>query len=433
MNEKKRGSILNVAFEPTTITDGVHLVATQGNGVVIEQADGLVIVDAGAAGELTDQMIRDVRTLSDRPVKAIVYSHGHVGYNAGIAQWRAHAESRGETEPERIGHRNVRNRLDRYTATKGHQLMLNQWQFPRATTESLIAGLEIEYPTTEFDERLVLDDPDRPVEVFWAPSETDDCVGMWFPNQRILYTGPAVIPGFANIGTPLRVQRLTGRWIDTLEAMRNLQPEILIPEFGDVIVGAEAVAARLTGNIDALRWLFDETIARLNRGMTDVEILHDLEYPSELFDAPFLSPNYGSPEYVVRDIVREQTGWWSRTNPTDLHPSHPDEAAAAVLAAVDPTAVLAAARSHRERGELQLAMHVVDLVALAPSDDPVVIDARQLKADLCQALAKQTEPFVSRSLYFGFARLYRAGKVRWSQAPDGLDQLEAAIQAGAKS
>ncbi|MEZ5376083.1 MAG: alkyl sulfatase dimerization domain-containing protein [Acidimicrobiales bacterium] len=426
MSEKKRESILNSAFEPTTVTTGVHLVATQGNGVVIEQADGLVIVDAGPGGGPTDQMITDVRSISDRRVKAIVYSHGHVGYNAGVAQWRAHAAERGEAEPERIGHANVVPRLMRYTAMFDNQVMLNQWQFPRARRASLERGLAIEHPSVTFDDRLVLDDADCPIEIFWAPSETDDCVALWLPKQQLLYTGPSVIPGFPNIGTPLRIQRLTQRWIDTLEAMRELGAETMIPEFGDVVVGVDAVAERLSRNIDALRWLLDETLARLNRGMTDVEILHDLEYPSDLFDAPYLVPSYGSPDYVVRDIVRENSGWWSRDNPTDLHPAHPDDAAAAVLAAVDPATVIAAARTHQANGDLQLAMHVIDLVALAPSGEPSVIEARELKAELCAELARQTEPFVSRSLYFGFARLYRAGKVRWSQAPDGLDALEAA-------
>ncbi|MEZ5341059.1 MAG: hypothetical protein R2706_06315 [Acidimicrobiales bacterium] len=36
---KKRESILAVDFEPTTVVDGVHLVATQGNGVVIGLTD----------------------------------------------------------------------------------------------------------------------------------------------------------------------------------------------------------------------------------------------------------------------------------------------------------------------------------------------------------------------------------------------------------
>jgi hypothetical protein len=36
----------------------------------------------------------------------------------------------------------------------------------------------------------------------WSPSETDDCVSLWLPAQRILWAGPAVIHGFPDIHRP---------------------------------------------------------------------------------------------------------------------------------------------------------------------------------------------------------------------------------------
>lgn len=426
MNQsKKRTAILDTAFEPFTITEGVHVVATQGNGVIVEQERGALIVDAGPGSEITDRMISDTRQMTDLPVQAIVYSHGHVGYNAGVAQWRAHAEGRGDPPPAVVAHERVVDRLDRYRATRPLQLLLNSWQFPRANRATLELGLSIEAPTVTFSDRLVFDDPQRPVEVFTAPSETDDSIAWWLPTQRILYGGPAVITGFPNIGTPLRTQRLTQRWIDTLDAMLALDAEVLIPEFGEVVTGAANVRDRLTTTADALRWLVDEVTARLNRGLTDVEIIHDLPTPPDFFDRAHLSANYGSPDYVVRDLAREQNGWWMSRNPTDLHPAHPDVAAAAIFDAVDPDAVITQARRHIDAGDHQTAMHVLDLIALAPGSDARIVLARELKAQCCEALARATEPFVSRSLYFGSARLLRAGATRWSQAPDGLDALDA--------
>ncbi|MEZ5726910.1 MAG: MBL fold metallo-hydrolase [Burkholderiaceae bacterium] len=302
---ERRGSILDIAFEPTTVADGVHLVATQGNGVVIETGDGLVLVDAGAGGELTDRMIADVRGISDAPVRAIIYSHGHIGYNAGVPRWQAHAAERGDPMPWLVAQANARQRFDRYRRTFGMQLLLNSWQFQKATRESLVQGLSFVDPTHVFETALMLEDPDRPVEVFAAPSETDDCVGLWLPRQEILYGGPAVINGFPNVGTPLRTQRLTQRWVDTLDAMIARKARILIPEFGPAVVGADAVRHRLQTTADALRWLIDEATERMNRGLNDVEILHDLPDPGERFAHEHLKSNYGSPDYVVRDLFRE--------------------------------------------------------------------------------------------------------------------------------
>ncbi|MFV0524201.1 MAG: alkyl sulfatase dimerization domain-containing protein [Acidimicrobiales bacterium] len=429
--KRERAAILIVAFDPYTITDGVHVVATQGNGVVVEQSDGLVLVDAGPGAGPTERMIADVRSLTDAPVKAITYSHGHIGYNAGVPQWRAHNAERGDAPPDLIAQANAPVRLDRYQRTRPLQLLLNSWQFQAATREALEVGLDIEPPTVTFGDRYRLDDPVVPIEVFAAPSETDDSIALWLPEQKILYGGPAVISGFPNVGTPLRTLRLTERWIATLDALLALDAEILIPEFGAVVRGADEVRLRLTRTADALRWLVDEVMGRMNRGMLDVEIIHDLPPAPDYFDEPYLKDNYGAPDYVVRDLFREQNGWWVTRNPTDLHPAHPDEAAAAVRAAVDADTVLAAARDHIDAGRLQVALHVLDLLALAPGDDEPVQQARRLKAECCDALARQTAPFVSRSLYRGSARLLRTGRTRWSQAPDGLAAAEA--ETGAES
>lgn len=418
-NKPRRTGVVGHYFDPTTVAPGVHLVATQGNGVVVETSGGIVLVDAGPGGGATDRMIADLRSLTDAPVRAIVYSHGHVGYNAGVAQWRDHSVGRGDPEPVTVGQRNTAARLARYRATADFQVLMNQWQFPRGTREGLAKAIEIETPAVLFDESYEIEDPERPIEVLAAPSETDDSIALWLPKQKVLYGGPAVIPGFPNIGTPLRTQRFTQRWIDTLDKLIALGAETLIPEFGEPVVGVEAVTERLTTTADALRWLVAEVTVRLNKGMTDVEIIHDLPDPGSVFDHPHLVANYGSPDYVVRDLVREQFGWWASRNPTDLHPAHPDSAAAAILDAVDPAAVVAKARSHHEAGEHQLALHVVDLVAMAPGDDPVLAEARELKADCCDALSKQTEPFVSRSLYRNSAKLLRSGRRRWSEAPEG--------------
>ena len=58
----------------------------------------------------------------------------------------------------------------------------------------------------------------------------------------------------------------------------------------------------------------------MNAGMGVEEIVADMTYPAELFDHPWMVPSYGAPEYIVRDLFREENGWWDR-NPTTLHPA----------------------------------------------------------------------------------------------------------------
>ena len=76
----------------------------------------------------------------------------------------------------------------------------------------------------------------------------------------------------------------------------------------------------LTMTAEALRWLRVEVVERMNRGMSEAEILADMSYPPELFDHPWMAPTYGCADYIVRDLYREENGWWDR-NPTTLHPA----------------------------------------------------------------------------------------------------------------
>ncbi len=423
--EKTPRAILSTTETARQLLPGVFLIPTQGNGLVIETELGLVIVDTGGGGAQTEQMIADVRGLSDAPVRAFVFSHAHIGYKAGVPEWMTHIAERGDATPELIAHANYEVRVDRYRETHGWQYLLNCWQFPKSDPAMIEQGLTYTLPTQTFDTELLLDDPVRPVVLRWAPSETDCAVSVWLPNERLLWTGPAVINGFPNIGTPMRVQRLTKRWIDTLDAMIALKPTTLVPEFGPLAHGESASATHLTVYADALRWMWDEVIERINRGMTDVEIIHELDYPPEWRDYAHLAPNYGNPDFVVRDIYRQQGGWWVTRNATDLHPAAPDAAAEAMLSAVDPERVLTRARELHDAGDHQLALHVIDMIAGAPGESEVLLAARTLKGDCCEKLARSNDTFVSRSFYFGSAKLHRSGFRRFSEAEHGPAGLTA--------
>ncbi len=392
------------------MTPGVWVLPSQGNGFAVETPDGVITIDSGPGGRTTDKMIAALRAVTDSPVIAICYSHGHFGYNFGIPQWIAHNAERGDSPPRLIAHRNLPLRHARYRETDRYQSIMNEMQFPGIT--ALVEPIRVD-PTETFDDHLVLCESPR-IELLWAPSETDDALAMWLPDTRTLFAGASVPADFIpNIGTPQRSLRLTARWAETLERLANLRAETLVIEFGPFITGEDRIAERLTTTANALRWIRREVVDRLNQGMNEREILADLVYPSEVFDFPWLTHAYGSPDYIVRDLVREESGWWDR-NPTSLHPAPPADVARATFDAIaDPDTVIARAEALAAKGEVQLAMHVIDLVALGPDEEPAVARARTIKADLCRARAKEIEPYPSKGLYKSSAALLRAGTTSW--------------------
>jgi len=381
-----------------TVAPGLHILRGQGQSFVAETDAGLVVVDAGPGGSVTQGMIEALRRISDAPVHALCYSHGHVGYNAGVPMWLAHAAQRGEASPRVIAHRNLPRRYARYRETAALQHRMAEIQFNRP------AGffdhrLAMHDPTETFDLQLRIGSGERCVELRWAPSETDDAIALWSPAQRVLYGGASLIDSIPNIGTPFRTLRDTVRWADTLDALAALGARKAVREFGATIEGEDRVRHVLSHTARALRWLRAEVVRLMNEGLGEREILARIRFPDELFGVEWMKPTYGDPGYIVRDIYRSENGWWDR-NPTSLHPEPPEAVARAVADAItDKPGVVAQARALAKAGRWQLALHVIDLLATAAGDAPEIAQARLLKAEWLRRRAPEVPSYVSRNLY----------------------------------
>ncbi len=398
-----------------TIGDGLIVLPGQGNSLAASTDDGVVVLDVSSPRH-AKKMLGTLRDFTEDPVHAIVYSHGHHGYNSAVPIWLDHNNERGDTPPRLVGHENIVERYARYRETNELQARLASLQFPTGIpVGTVMETFTVHDPTETFTDIMELVGGSRRVELIWAPSEVHDAIAMWFPDDGLL-CGGAATPGISipNIGTPLRTQRFTIRWAETLERLDALGAETLLTEFGPLVEGTGAVHEQLSLTAEALRWLREEVVDRMNRGMGEIEILHDMSFPEELFGKPWMLPIYGDPEYIVRDLFREESGWWDR-NPTSLHPSLPSDAASAVLSAItDRDAVIKKAEELRDGGEIQLALHVIDLIALAEGEDAIVIQARALKTELLRLRGKEVTAFVSKSLYESSARLLENGETSWT-------------------
>ncbi len=409
--EKSTAAQANPATVPSftgTLAEGVHVVGGMGNALSIETDSGVIQVDTGASAKQARKMLENLRELTDAPVQAIAYSHGHLGYNNAVNTWLEDSTARDDVAPRVIAHENLVRRWRRYRETEGLQQFFIELQF-RLPVGAMTQALDLNMPTETFRRAVRLGDARRQVQILWAPSETDDALVAWLPKERLLYGGAAITPSIPNVGTPLRSLRDPVRWAETLDRLARLEPEIVVMEFGPPLEGAEKIQRVLNCTAMALRWLRTEVVERINRGMGVIEILHDLDYPDELFEVPWMRPLYGCADYIVRDIFRGETGWWDR-NPTQLHPAHPDASGAAVLSALsDRQAVLRRAEELADQGETQLALHVIDVLALAPGEESEIAEARALKGALCMKLAEDATSFVSQSLYVSSGRIVAEG------------------------
>jgi alkyl sulfatase BDS1-like metallo-beta-lactamase superfamily hydrolase len=388
-----------------TLAPGVHVIGGQGWSLAVETPDGVLVVDTGANPEMAERMQAALRSVTDAPVRWIVYSHGHLGYNFGAGAWIEAAQRRGEPRPVVIAQENLVRRYRRYEETAGLQNHINTLQFRGGAYMAFEGRPPLTFPDVTYtDSYTIYAGPERSIRLLAAPSETDDTTAVWLPTERILYGSAAVVGGLANVGTPMRTLRDPVRWADTLDRLLALEPLIVIPEFGRIIRDPDIARRWFTDVSSVLRWLRRETVERMNRGLTITEILHDIHYPDDMFNRPWLRETYGHRDYIVRDIYRAENGWWEDRNPTTLHPAHPTTTATEIATAItDKQAVLNHATHLRDTGQTQQALHVIDLLALAPGDQPELEHARQLKRELCATLAQHNPSYISQSIYLAAA------------------------------
>src|SRR3954469_3590866 len=113
------------------ITDDIIAIHTGylfGNVTAIRTGEGLVLIDSGSR-ETAHETLAALRTWDDSPVRAVIYTHGHIDHTWGARLLDQEADARGVARPRIIAHRNVLARFERYDATHGLNSLVMGRQF----------------------------------------------------------------------------------------------------------------------------------------------------------------------------------------------------------------------------------------------------------------------------------------------------------------
>ena len=244
-------------FRTEKVTDRVHRVfrpddmriQPEGNVTVVEQADGLVVIDAGGAPAAGEKVVAQIRAISPKPVKALVLTHYHGDHTLGAAAflkaWPGVAlVSTTRTRENMLGPPMA------YIKTYGKDFggyvetlrklaaradlpeeMRRGWaraaEDAGALSEAYRDVVAHPAPVT-FTGRLVLHDADAPVEVVaMGRGHTDGDAVAWLPRQRVLATGDLVIAPL-----PFAFNVFPGEWIGVLETLRGYDFAYLVPGHG---------------------------------------------------------------------------------------------------------------------------------------------------------------------------------------------------------
>lgn len=382
-----------ITTELSEVADGIALIESFSNVVVLRSADGLVLVDT-SIDFLAPACLAALRGWSDDPVRTLVYTHGHRDHAAGARTYLDEAEARGDGRPLIVGHEHVADRFDRYELTDGYNAVINNRQFAGRPSERFFDDWIRPDRTYTVEDSLTIGD--LRLDLYHGRGETDDHTWVWVPEHRAICAGDFFIWVFPNAGNPQKAQRYPREWVQALRAMIAAGPELFLPAHGLPIAGRERIAGVMGQVADTLEALVVEVLARMNAGQPLDTIVAEVRVPDEALAVPWMQPVYDEPEFVVRNVWRLYGGWYDG-NPARLKPPA-DAALAAEVAALagGVGALVARAGELAAAGDLRLAAQVAEWAVGAGPEDRA---AHAVRAEVYGLRRQEESSLMARGIF----------------------------------
>jgi alkyl sulfatase BDS1-like metallo-beta-lactamase superfamily hydrolase len=401
------------------VTDNVYNAVGFGiaNSTMIVGNDGIIIVDTTESTAAAQAIFTEFRKLTDKPVKAIIYTHNHSDHTMGTKAFTNEDDVKAG-KVQIYAHETMMNTVINNASVvapilgiraaytfgilieRGPEGWVNQGIGPAYVR----GGTGFIAPTKTFKDKLDVTIAGVKMQLIYAPSETDDEIVVWLPEQKLLQSAE-VIQGetFPNVHT-IRGTRYRDpvAWYKSIDLMRGLQAEHLVPSHGRPMSGAAQIEEMLTAYRDAIQYVHDQTIRWMNKGLTPDEIVEKVAHlPAHLANHPWLGEFYGTVKHSVRQIYVGNLGWFAG-DPTALDPLPRGEESKRYVALMGGRdTVFKAAKKAFDAGEHQWAAELLTHLIRVNNND---LEARKLKADALRQLAYKTENINWRNWYITSAR-----------------------------
>jgi alkyl sulfatase BDS1-like metallo-beta-lactamase superfamily hydrolase len=404
--------------------------------------DGWLVIDpltnapsAAAALDLAN------RTLGERPVTSIIYTHSHVDHFGGVMGITSQeAVDRGDVRivaPEGF----LREVVNEFVIAGPIMQRRAAYQFgpllPPGPLGHVDCGLgsamgrarsDLIAPTDEISEtgseltlsgiRVVFQntpETEAPAEMNFlfpdlAPDAASGARGLLCMAENCTHTMHNTYP---IRGAQTRDALAWSKYIQEALLLWGDHSEVMFASHHWPRFGNDDVRAFLAMQRDVYRWLHDQTMRLANRGHVPTEIAAALRLP-EAFDQSHVQGYYGTVSHNVRSIYNRYLGWYDG-NPANLDPLPPVEAGQRYVEFMGGAdAVLDRAQASFDAGDYRWVAQVVNHVVFA---DPTNQRARHLQADALEQLGYQAESTTWRNAYLMGALELRAGSPTGARVP----------------
>lgn len=355
--------------------------------------DGLIIIDPPESLEAGQETLEAFRRVTDKPVRAIVYTHNHFDHVAAVKAFTTE-EDVASGKVDIYAHETLMQGVINWASTvgpiEGRRTSYTGAVFlPKGPDGSVhdalgpdarVGTITFIPPTKTFSDELDVTVAGVKMHLRWVPSETNDEIVAWFPELKLLHYAE-VMQGesWPNVYTIRGTKyRDPVQWFKSIDLMREFPAEYTAGAHGRPIVGHDNIQNMLTAYRDAIQFVHDQTIRYMNQGYTPEELVEVVVLPPHLAEHPWLGEYYGTVKHVVRNIYNGYLGWF-QADPWALDPlPYMERAARYVELMGGRDAVVQAARKAIDDGEYTWAAEILTNVIRVDSKD---MEARRLKAE----------------------------------------------------
>ena len=220
-------------------------------GVIIGD-DAVLVADTQATPAMAADVIRRIREVTDKPIRYVVLTHYHAVRVLGASGYEGAEIIASDTTRDLV-------------VERGQQDMDSEiGRFPRLFRgKESIPGLT--WPHVVFHKRLTLWMGRREVQIIHiGRSHTAGDTVVWLPKEKVCFAGDTVEFG----ATPYCGDAHFGDWPGTLDALRALGPEKLVPGRGRSLMNRAEVEEGIAGTIAFTSDLFAIAKAGVAKGAT---------------------------------------------------------------------------------------------------------------------------------------------------------------------